>query len=51
MLGKKFTEEQKDKIRAYSWYNNGAISKKLKPEQLESHPGFSKGRLVPKKLN
>lgn len=46
MLGKKTTEEAKQKQRAYSWYNNGTISKKLKPEQLESHAGFVRGRLV-----
>lgn len=26
------------------WVNNGIINKRIKPEQLESYPGFTKGR-------
>jgi hypothetical protein len=26
------------------WINNGIINKRIKPEQLESYPGFMKGR-------
>lgn len=47
MLGKTTTEEAKAKQREYKWYNNGTISKKIKPEQLDSYPGFTAGRLVP----
>lgn len=32
------------------WINNGFDNKRIKPEQLESYPGFVKGRLVPKRL-
>lgn len=32
------------------WINNGTDNKRIKPEQLESYPGFTKGRLVPKRL-
>lgn len=28
------------------WINNGLKNKRIKPEQLESYPGFVKGRLV-----
>ncbi len=32
------------------WINNGKDNKRIKPEQLESYPGFIVGRLVPKRL-
>jgi hypothetical protein len=47
MLGKTTTEEAKAKQREYGWYNNGTVSKKIKPEQLENYPGFVAGRIAP----
>ena len=57
-----YTEEVKDKMsnhcynRGFNkitsntiWINNGLDNKRIKPEQLESYPGFVKGRLVPKR--
>jgi hypothetical protein len=36
-------------IEGSIWINNGTDNKRIKPEQLESYPGFIKGRLVPVK--
>ena len=33
-------------IEGSIWINNGIDNKRIKPEQLESYPGFIKGRLV-----
>jgi hypothetical protein len=36
-----FSKINKDRV----WINNGLISKRINPEQLENYPGFTRGRL------